>query len=90
MAEPPATETNIAYSVMNTNNDTLECTVCGGTMRPISNVQNKFRKSKRYRCTCGHFKDVEEAFSAYLNNAASGLPEGIQEFEEESAWHSSG
>ena len=84
-ATAPAEKPSLSVDqVMNTNIEKLECPVCGGTMRPLASVQNKSRKSKRFRCTCGHFKDLEEAFSPYRKGAESALPEGFQEFASES------
>lgn len=64
---------------MKTNNETPECPVCGGTMRPVASARPS--TSQRFRCTCGHFQDFEAAWSPYRKSAASALPEGFQEFE---------
>lgn len=70
---------------MNDQENTKACPVCGGSMRQVANVQNKFGKAQRFRCTCGHFEDIPGNFIASpikSEPSVSSVPEGFQEFPE--------
>lgn len=48
-------------SIMESNQNTISCPVCSGTMLLVKVVPINFRLLKRYRCTCGHLEERPDA-----------------------------
>ncbi|PYM10406.1 MAG: hypothetical protein DME18_16390 [Verrucomicrobia bacterium] len=62
------------------NADSLKCSVCGGTMKPVKVLPNKSGRWVRFRCTCGHREDLSDNKPS-LGDDARGLlvPDGFEE-----------
>jgi len=42
------------------NDDSLNCSVCGGTMHRVKVLPIKFGRLIRFKCTCGHCQDLKD------------------------------
>ena len=62
------------------NADSLKCSVCGGTMKPVKALSAKSGRLVRFKCTCGHCEDLKENKPSLDGSAQEPLVlEGFQE-----------
>jgi len=61
------------------NSHSLMCSVCGGTMKPVKVLPNKFVPLIRYKCTCGHCEDLKENRPPNSIGQELVAPDGFQE-----------
>ena len=62
------------------NDDSLNCSVCGGTMHRVKVLPIKFGRLIRFKCTCGHCEDLKDDKPPRQGNTREVLVlEGFQE-----------